>query len=301
MSSERIKFSTPLPGEEYRARDLSVPYEAVKVLYEIDFQQGGDKDLCLKILSRVFRGFETITKVVHEHAHKFGEGAKEQEWHHQAVLDRTVELAKAEGELEELTEKARRVRSKIYDLEEQNEESDILDNDILVPESPVQGREREREQEGKEHNPERGVIAPRVNREARRGRIRTQLDIQRRRLREIKEEIEDLTRDITRRKANLKRFSTAEEAEARRRVGEEKGEGEEKEWNKCLLAILMAILRVDNKGVAERQMERMVANGFEACVRGGTGELEFATEVEKVLNFSIWHAKILAQGASITK
>jgi len=75
--------------------------------------------------------------------------------------------------------------------------------------------------------------------------------------------------------------------------------GEERDWNECLLAILKAILRVESLPVAQRQMEKMVASGFDGCTRGGATELEFATEVEKVLKFSMWHAKVLAQGKPI--
>lgn len=114
MSNELIEFSTPLPGKEYRTRDLSVPSEATRVLYEIDFQQGGDKDLCLKILSRVFRGHDAITKVVHEHMHKFEGGASEEEWCQEAIIDRTVRASQMKGNLEELAETAKRLREEIY-------------------------------------------------------------------------------------------------------------------------------------------------------------------------------------------
>ena len=49
FSSQRITYNTPLPGEEFKNRDLSVPAEATKVLFEIDSHHGEDKELCLTI------------------------------------------------------------------------------------------------------------------------------------------------------------------------------------------------------------------------------------------------------------
>ena len=71
MFSEKIQYNAPIPGEEFRARGLSVPAEAAKVLYEIDSQHGEDKDLCLAILGRTFRGTESVTKVLNECSKSF--------------------------------------------------------------------------------------------------------------------------------------------------------------------------------------------------------------------------------------
>ena len=59
MFSERIQDNAP---EEFRARDLSVPAEAARVIYEIDSQHGEDKELCLTIMLRTFRGVGAVTK-----------------------------------------------------------------------------------------------------------------------------------------------------------------------------------------------------------------------------------------------
>ena len=42
------------------------PAEAAKVLYEIDFQYGQNKELCLSILARVFRGIQNVAQVLQE-------------------------------------------------------------------------------------------------------------------------------------------------------------------------------------------------------------------------------------------
>ncbi len=70
MFSEKIQYNAPIPGEEFRSRDLSVPSEAAKVVYEIESHHGEDKELCLTILSHTFRG-EAVTKILHEGAQTF--------------------------------------------------------------------------------------------------------------------------------------------------------------------------------------------------------------------------------------
>ena len=74
--SDRLKYNAPLPGEEFKNRELSVPAEAAKVLFEIDSQHGQDNELCLAILNRTFRNFSAVTKILHECAQK-GETGRE--------------------------------------------------------------------------------------------------------------------------------------------------------------------------------------------------------------------------------
>src|SRR5690348_17046023 len=64
--SDRLKFHVALPEKEYRTRDLSIPSEAAKTLYDIDVQQGGDRGLCLAVLERIFRSSESVMKVIHD-------------------------------------------------------------------------------------------------------------------------------------------------------------------------------------------------------------------------------------------
>ena len=94
MFSEQIKYNTPLPGEEFRSRDLSIPAEAAKVLYEIDFQYGQSKELCLTILARVFRGSQIGTQVLQEVGKGFqGSGQRSAPWHQEAIVLRSVRAA----------------------------------------------------------------------------------------------------------------------------------------------------------------------------------------------------------------
>ena len=64
MFSDKIKYNTPLQGDEFRSRDLTIPAEAAKVLFEIDGQYGQDKELCLSTLTKVFRGSESVTEIL---------------------------------------------------------------------------------------------------------------------------------------------------------------------------------------------------------------------------------------------
>ena len=72
--TDRLKYNAPLPGEEFKTRDLSVPAEAAKVVFEIDSQHGQDNELCLAILTRTFRTMGAVTKNLHESAKKNEEG-----------------------------------------------------------------------------------------------------------------------------------------------------------------------------------------------------------------------------------
>src|SRR5205807_676620 len=66
MFYEKVKYNTPLPGAEFRSRDLAIPAEATKVLYEIDFQYGRDRELCLSILTSVFRSVPQVTQILQD-------------------------------------------------------------------------------------------------------------------------------------------------------------------------------------------------------------------------------------------
>ena len=90
----QIKYNAPLPGAEFRSRDLSIPSEAVKVLYEIDFQYGRDRELCLSILSSVFRGTPQVTQILQEVGRSFhGGGPTGAPWHHEAIVARNLRSA----------------------------------------------------------------------------------------------------------------------------------------------------------------------------------------------------------------
>ena len=270
MTNERIKFSTPLPGEEYRHRDLTTLSGASKVLYEIDFQHGSDNDLCLKILARVFRGDASVTKVVHEHARMFEGGAREEGWRHQAIINRSIKISLLERDQVDLQERASMTRKEIFVLEKgmmsvtPSESGSSSSSDV----TPVLGEE--------------GKIAL--------------LEKRRKELQMLNSQLTGALRQLAALRADSKctRISKEEEQEAKMECGEEKrGVGE---WNGCLLEILKAILKVDHLPTAERHMDRIVMNEFSTCMRGAFTELEFANEIEKLLKFAEWQAQILGGG-----
>ena len=86
MFSDKVKYNTPLPGEEFRSRDLSIPAEAAKVLFEIDFQYGQDKELCLSILAKVFRGISSVTQILQDSGKVFQKGSQGSAWLHEALI-----------------------------------------------------------------------------------------------------------------------------------------------------------------------------------------------------------------------
>ena len=105
MFSDKISYNAPIPGEEFRKRDLSVPAEAAKVVYEIDSQHGEDKDLCLAILGRTFRGTEAVTRILHECSQKFSsQGADGTAWHFKATVARNVRIATIEAKMVVITD-----------------------------------------------------------------------------------------------------------------------------------------------------------------------------------------------------
>ena len=120
FSNDRIKFATPLPGEEYKKYDLSIPAEAARMLYEIDFHHGGDKELALTILTRAFRGLDTVTKVLAQSAPNFKNGAQEGEaWRRKAMINRTVKISLNKNRLATLGERTKLMRKAIFALEQE--------------------------------------------------------------------------------------------------------------------------------------------------------------------------------------
>ena len=113
MIGEKIKYNTPLPGVEFKSRDLTNPAEAAKVLYEIDFQYGQDKELCLSILSTTFRTFPEVTQVLQETAKGLQGGVRVSAWHHQAVVNRNTRVAVLERKIVLSEQRAKRVENEI--------------------------------------------------------------------------------------------------------------------------------------------------------------------------------------------
>ena len=113
MIGEKIKYNTPLPGVEFRSRDLALPAEAAKVLYEIDFQYGQDKELCLSILSNTFRTYPEVTQILQEAARNLQRGVQVSEWHHKAVMARNARVAVLERNIALSEDKARRTEKEL--------------------------------------------------------------------------------------------------------------------------------------------------------------------------------------------
>ena len=89
--SSQIKYNAPLPGDEYRSRELTVPAEAVKVLFEIDFSFSAERELCLTVLEKVFRGTDRVTQILQDCEsvlHRGGKGVAP--WKHEAAIQRRI-------------------------------------------------------------------------------------------------------------------------------------------------------------------------------------------------------------------
>ena len=98
MFSDKIKYNTPLPGDEFRSRDLAIPAEAAKVLFEIDFQYGQDKELCLSILTKVFRGTESVTEILRGSEKIIQKENPDEGWRHEATIERALKVSMLEQE-----------------------------------------------------------------------------------------------------------------------------------------------------------------------------------------------------------
>lgn len=100
MFSEKIQYNAPIPGEEYKTRDLAVPAEAARVVYEVDSQHGEDKNLCLTIFSRVFRGSDAVLKTLHECSKVFeGRDEGSTTWRFQATVNRNIRVTTIETKM----------------------------------------------------------------------------------------------------------------------------------------------------------------------------------------------------------
>ena len=97
MFSDKIQYNAPIPGDEFKQRDLSIPAEATKVVFEIDSQHGEDKSLCVAILQRTFRGVETISRILYECSQKVSsENKGGSSWRFQAEVNRSVRIFELE-------------------------------------------------------------------------------------------------------------------------------------------------------------------------------------------------------------
>jgi hypothetical protein len=115
---QQLKYTAPLPGEEFRSRDLQIAAEAARVLFEIDFSYG-DKELCLSVLTRVFRGITSVTQILQDSGRVFQKGGQGGAWQHEAVVQRNIRLAVLEREMLSNSEMSRHLDKELYTARKQ--------------------------------------------------------------------------------------------------------------------------------------------------------------------------------------
>ena len=82
-----------------------MPAEAAHVIYEIDSQHGEDKDLCLTILSRTFRGMDSVSQILHACAQKLQDlGTSTTAWRFHATVSRNIRVATIESRMVEIAD-----------------------------------------------------------------------------------------------------------------------------------------------------------------------------------------------------
>src|SRR5438093_1015716 len=97
---KKKKYHVALPGDEYLKVDLSIQVKAAKVLYEIDFRNGGEMEICFSILAKVFRPIDSITKVIQEcQANFVPEVSGSAGWKQHAMATRRVNQSVAEAKI----------------------------------------------------------------------------------------------------------------------------------------------------------------------------------------------------------
>lgn len=277
FTSEQLKYNVALPGEEFRSRDLSLPSEATKVIYEIDDQHGHDKPLCLTVLAKIFRGVETVTRVLHECG-----GESSPPWRQQAIINRSVDLAILESQNSILVQRILELERAIMKVRQH-----AAENELAGP-SPVPQNLAGQFRDGQPETPR-----PSIRRQVEMGGFETDLA-------KARKEFLDNARRLGEIKADPKNamFSPEEEAKARRETGGVMAAGpRERGWRECLEQILMAVLKAPSITSTRRQMETLGTNAIDSCFRGSSTELEFATELEKAAKFAKWQANIFLNGA----
>lgn len=297
--SDRIKYNAPLPGDEFRLRALTVPAEAAKVLFEIDFQYGQDRELCLSILANVFRGTDSVTKILQESKEIFRRGKVDgAPWRYEATIQRN--LAKTLREQELGTEDRRCMALEKEFLRLKEKEKDIL-NKVRVRGVEGEGRER------RDEEVIRGdlFVTPGF-RPQNLGRhegayddIQEAIKENRDALVQVKCEYARIAEELAVFRADPmnERFSEEEERVARAKLAEkgkeaEAGKAGDGEWREFLSKALVAILQAPSVSVARAKMDVLGSQIIETCPRDAKSLLEFAGDLDKACQFAIWQAKI---------
>ena len=126
-------------------------------------------------------------------------------------------------------------------------------------------------------------------------------------VKEKEKELDDLVEEVSAFKVGdpkNARFSKEEEklGEGKGGGGGEGGRGSGRGgWNRWLIKILIAVLKVDKESAAQRKMETIAQGAIESPVRGSSTLIEFATELDKGVKFAIWQAKVLWKGDLLTQ
>ena len=77
LSSDQVKFSAPLPSLEFKDQDISTPFLAARLIYDVDFLHDR-KEVVLWILEDVFRKNERVLPIVKRIGRAFLDGHGQQ-------------------------------------------------------------------------------------------------------------------------------------------------------------------------------------------------------------------------------
>ena len=265
---DRIKYSAVLPGEEFRRRQLSVPAEAAKTLFDIDFSYGRDRELCFFKLQNVFRGTEGVTQILQESREILKKGKQDgAPWRYEATIQRNLNKTLREQELEEEKAKAKTLEKEHAKLLKQ--EKDFEEGDKGGREEVIKG-------------------------------IKANITENRRLHAESKLEFTRIAQELAVFKADPlnQRFSREEERQAKASLAE-KEEGNDKEneneaeWKGFLESLLVVLVKAPNAKVARTKLDGLAVQVIESCPRELKSQLDFALELDKACQFAKWQTNIL--------
>ena len=290
MTSEKVKYNTPLPGSEFSKRNLSIPAEAAKTLYEIDFQYGRDRGLCLSILTNVFRMYPQVTQVLQD-ADK-GKSSDSEPWRRQAAVARTMRMTVLERKMAGISvrlaemEKAHFAAQRDFERAEREEKGEraergdrgVEEGEIATPSTPGASRP---------------MFAPRST------DVRAQLYTIEDQKKRAEDEFEKLAEEQAFLKSDPRNEHFSEEevktAKAKAGGGAESKEGEGKVWKESLQKILVALLQTTTVALCRKKMAQLGRQAIKSCTREGRPLLDFVTDLDKALLFAGWQTEVFAE------
>ena len=313
MFSEKIQYNAPVPGEEFRKRDLSVPAEAAHVIYEIDSQHGEDKDLCLTILSRTFRGMDSVSQILHACAQKLQDlGTSTTAWRFHATVSRNIRVATIESRMAAIADGLKELKA---DVRSASKRKDKLIRTFPtdangVPRTPAPAQTpaqtpaaaRNLEADFEEEEEKGGYVFSRKEISKFR-KVEGRLESVESKVREEEKELAELVKEISSYRADPKnaRFSRKEETEAKAQVVVQQKEGEGVEgWEKWIERILAAVLKTSDQTI-RRKMDAIAMGAIEAPARGSSSLIEFTSEIDKAMKFATWQARIFLKGEALAE